>query len=117
MAYVDGFVIPVPRKRLADYRKLARRASKVWLRHGALEYVECVADDVEPGKSTSFPQSVKLKPGEVVIFAWILYRSRAHRDKVNAQVMQDPFMQTDPKLIPFDGKRMIFGGFKTFLKA
>ncbi len=118
MAYVDGFLVPVPRKRLDDYRKLARKASKVWMKHGALEYIECVADDVKPGKWTSFPQSVKLKPDEVVIFAWIVFKSRAQRDKINAKVMKDPFMQgMDPKNIPFDGKRMIFGGFKTFVTA
>ena len=117
MAYIDGFVLPVPRAKLDDYRKLARKASKVWLKHGALEYVECIEDDVKPGKWTSFPQSVKLKPDEVVVFAWIVYKSRAQRDKVNAKVMKDPFMNTDPKKIPFDGKRMIFGGFKTFVTA
>lgn len=116
MAYVDGFVLPVPLKKLDDYRKLARKASKVWLKHGALEYVECVADDVKPGKWTSFPQSVKLKPDEVVVFAWIVYKSRAQRDKINAKVMKDPLMtQMNPKNVPFDGKRMIFGGFKTFV--
>ncbi|TDU28307.1 uncharacterized protein YbaA (DUF1428 family) [Panacagrimonas perspica] len=118
MAYVDGFVLPVPRAKLDDYRKLARKASKIWREHGALEYVECIEDDVKPGKWTSFPQSVKLKPDEVVVFAWIVYKSRAQRDKVNAKVMQDPFMQgMDPKNIPFDGKRLIFGGFKTFVSG
>src|SRR5688572_29861151 len=89
MSYVDGFVLPVPEKNLAAYRRMARLAGKVWREHGALEYIETVADDVQPGKHTSFPQSVKLKPGETVIFAWIVYKSRAHRDKVNAKVMKD----------------------------
>ncbi len=117
MAYVDGFVLPVPRKRLDDYKKLARKASKLWREYGALEYVECIADDVKPGKWTSFPQSVKLKADEVVVFSWIVYKSRAQRDKVMAQVMKDPRMHMDPKTLPFDGKRMIFGGFKPFLGA
>ncbi len=113
MAYVDGFVIPVPQARLADYRRLARKAGRIWLEHGALEYVECVADDVKPGKHTSFPQAVKLKPGEVVVFSWIRYRSRAHRDRVNARVMADPRLQRMAASdMPFDGKRMFFGGFK-----
>lgn len=112
--YVDGFVFPVPRDRLGAYRRLARLAGKVWREHGALEYVECIADDVKPGKWTSFPQAVKLKPDEVVWFSWITYRSRAHRDRVNAKVMKDPRMARymDPKAMPFDGKRMIYGGFR-----
>jgi uncharacterized protein YbaA (DUF1428 family) len=114
MAYVDGFVVPVPRKKLDAYRRIARKAGKVWREHGALEYVECVADDVKPGKWTSFPQAVKLKPGEAVWFSWIVYKSRQHRDRVNAKVMKDkrlaPMM--DPKAMPFDGKRMFWGGFK-----
>jgi uncharacterized protein YbaA (DUF1428 family) len=118
MSYVDGFVIPVPRKNLAAYRKMARLAAKVWMEHGALEYHECVADDVKPGKLTSFPQSVKLEEGETVIFAWITYRSRAHRDRVNAKVMKDPrFANHDPSTDPFDSKRLIYGGFKTLVKA
>lgn len=116
MAYVDGFIVPVPKKKLDAYRKLATLASKIWREHGALEYVECIADDVKPGKWTSFPQSVKLKADETVVFAWIVYKSRAQRDKVNAKVMKDPRMTgMDPKAMPFDGKRMIFGGFKSFL--
>ena len=90
MRYVDGFVVPVPKKKVAAYRRMARKAGKVWREHGALEYIECVADDVKPGKHTSFPQSVKLKPGETVVFAYIVYKSRAHRDRVNAKVMKDP---------------------------
>src|SRR5215510_8822088 len=91
--YVDGFVLPVPKKKLAAYVRMSRKAGKIWCDHGALDYVECVADDVKPGKHTSFPQSVKLKAGVLVVFSWILYRSRAHRDKVNAKVMSDPRMK------------------------
>ena len=114
MSYVDGFVLPVPQKNLDAYRKMARKAGKIWKEYGALEYIECVADDVQPGKSTSFPQAVKLKPDEVVVFSWIVYKSRAHRDKVNKQVMADPrlALMMDPKNLPFDGKRMFWGGFK-----
>jgi uncharacterized protein YbaA (DUF1428 family) len=90
MSYVDGFVVPVPTSKLAAYRRMARKAGKVWREHGALEYRECIADDVKPGKVTSFPQSVKLKPDETVVFSWIVYKSRAHRDSVNAKVMKDP---------------------------
>jgi uncharacterized protein YbaA (DUF1428 family) len=119
MSYVDGFVVPVPRKTLAAYRSMSRKAGKVWREYGALEYRECVADDVKPGKHTSFPQSVKLKADEVVVFAWIVYTSRAHRDRVNAKVMKDPRLakMMDPKAMPFDPKRMIFGGFKVFVDA
>ena len=113
MSYVDGFVLPVPGDKVGDYRKIARKAGKVWMEHGALQYVECVADDVQPGKLTSFPQAVKLKPGEVVVFSWILYRSRAHRDKVNKLAMADPRLASmDPASMPSDGKRMFWGGFK-----
>jgi uncharacterized protein YbaA (DUF1428 family) len=112
MAYVDGFVLPIPKKNVAAYRTVARKAGKIWREHGALEYIECIADDVKPGKFTSFPQAVKLKPDEVVAFSWIVYRSRSHRDKVNAKVMADPRLKMDPASMPFDGKRMIFGGFK-----
>lgn len=114
MSYVDGFVLPVPEKNLDAYRKIARKAGKIWKEYGALEYIECVADDVQPGKSTSFPQAVKLKPGEVVVFSWIVYKSRAHRDKINKQVMADPRLASMmiPEAMPFDGKRMFFGGFK-----
>ncbi|TXI47105.1 MAG: DUF1428 domain-containing protein [Lysobacter sp.] len=113
MAYVDGFVLPVPKDKLDAYRKLARKAGKIWKEYGALEYVECVADDVQPGKLTSFPQAVKLKPDEVVVFSWIVYASRAQRDKINAKVMADPRLASmDPKSMPFDGKRMFWGGFK-----
>jgi uncharacterized protein YbaA (DUF1428 family) len=111
--YVDGFLLPVPKKNVAAYRRLARKAGKIWREYGALEYRECVADDVKPGKHTSFPQSVKLKPGEVVWFSWIGYKSRKHRDRVNALVMKDPrITQMGPSEMPFDGKRMIWGGFE-----
>ncbi len=112
--YIDGFVLPVPKRNIAAYRKMARTAGKVWREHGALEYLECIADDVKPGKSTSFPQSVKLKKDEVVWFSWIAYKSRRHRDQVNAKVMKDPRLAAmmDPKKMPFDGKRMFMGGFK-----
>jgi uncharacterized protein YbaA (DUF1428 family) len=117
MAYVDGFVLPVPKNRLDDYRKLARKAGKIWKEYGALEYIECVEDDVLPGKRTSFPQAVKRKPDEVVVFAWIVYKSRAHRDKVNKHVMVDPRLASmDPKQLPFDGKRMFWGGFKPIVR-
>jgi len=112
--YVDGFVMPVPKKNIEAYRKMATKAGKVWRDHGALAYVECVGDDVKPGKLTSFPQSVKLKPNEVAWFSWIVYKSRKHRDSVNAKVMKDPRVASmmDPKAMPFDAKRMIYGGFE-----
>ena len=119
MKYVDGYVVPVPKKNLDAYRRLASLAGKIWREHGALEYIEAVADDVKPGKWTSFPQSVKLKPNETVVFAYVAYKSRAHRDKVNAKVMNDPRLKSmcDPKALPFDGKRMFWGGFKTLVDA
>jgi uncharacterized protein YbaA (DUF1428 family) len=119
MRYVDGYVLPVPKKNVAAYRRMAQKAGKVWRDHGALEFIECVADDVKPGKHTSFPQSVKLKPGEMVVFSWIVFKSRAHRDRVNAKVMKDPRLtkMMDPKAMPFDGKRMIWGGFKVLVDA
>ena len=115
--YVDGFVIPVPTSKLADYLKIARKAGKVWMEHGALAYNECVADDVKPGKVTSFPQSVKLKAGETVFFSYVVYKSRADRDRVNKKVMSDPRLKDmmDPKKMPFDGKRMFYGGFKVMI--
>ncbi|MBC8037836.1 MAG: DUF1428 domain-containing protein [Rhizobiales bacterium] len=113
MTYVDGFVLPVPKKNLVAYRKMANKGGKTWMKHGALSYFEAVADDVKPGKSTSFPQSVKLKDGETVILAWATYKSRKHRDHVMAKVMKDPAMSNyDLKTLPFDGKRMFWGGFK-----
>lgn len=116
--YVDGFVVPVPKKNLAAYRRMARKAGKVWREHGALEYVECVADDVKRGKVTSFPQSVKLKPGETVCFSWIVYKSRKHRDRVIAKVMKDKRLadMMDPAKMPFDGMRMFWGGFKSIVE-
>ena len=118
MKYVDGFVLPVPKKKVAAYKRMAQTAGKVWREHGALDYIECIADDVKPGKLTSFPQSVKLKSGETVVFAYIVYKSRAHRDRVNAKVMKDPRLtkMMDPKAMPFDAKRMIYGGFKTLVE-
>jgi uncharacterized protein YbaA (DUF1428 family) len=117
MAYVDGFVVPVPKKNLDAYRRMATKSGKVWRDHGALDYKECVGDDVKPGKRTSFPQAVKLKPGEVVFFSWIVYRNRKHRDSVNKKVMKDPRItgMMDPKKFPFDGKRMFWGGFKVMV--
>ena len=113
MQYVDGFVVPVPKKKLPAYRGIAQKAGKIWRDHGALEFRECVADDVKVGKLTSFPRSVKVKPGETVVFSWIVFKSRKHRDAVNAKVMADPRLadMMDAKAMPFDGKRMIYGGF------
>jgi uncharacterized protein YbaA (DUF1428 family) len=118
MKYVDGFVVPVPRRKLAAYRRMAKYAGKIWMEFGALEYVECVADDVKPGKRTSFPQSVKLKKGEVVVFSYIVYRSRGQRDRIMKKIMVEPRFKKymDPKNMPFDGKRMFWGGFKTMVK-
>jgi uncharacterized protein YbaA (DUF1428 family) len=119
MAYVDGFVVPVPKKKVQAYRRMARKASKVWREHGAMEVKECIADDVKMGKWTSFPRSVKLKPSETVVFSYIVYRSRAHRDRVMAKVMKDKRLagMMDAKSLPFDAKRMIFGGFKVLVEA
>ncbi len=117
MRYVDGFVLPVPKKKLQAYRRLAQKAGKIWREHGALEFRECASDDVKMGKLTSFPRSVKLKRGEIVFFSWIVFKSRAHRDRVNARVMKDPRItkMCDPKAMPFDAKRMIYGGFKVLV--
>ena len=119
MHYVDGFVVPVPKKNLKDYVKIAKLAGKVWKDHGAIDYVECVADDVKVGKRTSFPRSVKLKRGEVVVFSWITYKSRADRDRCMKNVMKDKRLANmmDPKKMPFDGKRMFWGGFKSIVEA
>jgi uncharacterized protein YbaA (DUF1428 family) len=116
--YVDGFIVPVPKDKFDHYRRMAELAGKVWMEHGALQYFECVADDVKVGEVTSFPRSVQLKDDETVVFSWILYESRAHRDSVNAKVMADPRIKDmmDPKTLPFDGKRMIWGGFQSFLE-
>jgi uncharacterized protein YbaA (DUF1428 family) len=119
MSYVDGFVVPVPLKNLAAYRRMAKKAGKVWREYGALDYKEWISDDVKVGKLTSFPRSVKLKRGETVVFSWIVYKSRAQRDRVNAKVMKDPRLadMMDPKSMPFDGKRLIYGGFKLLIVA
>ena len=118
MSYVDGFVVPVPKAKLAAYRRMARKAGGIWREHGAMHYTECVADDVQPGKLTSFPQAVKLKPDEVVVFSWIVFRSRKDRDRINKRVMADPRLadMMDPKALPFDGKRMFWGGFKPMIE-
>jgi uncharacterized protein YbaA (DUF1428 family) len=118
MSYVDGFVLPVPVANLDAYKKMARRAGKIWMEHGALQYIECVADDVKPGKVTSFPQAVQLKKDEVVVFSWIVYRNRRERDRINKKVMSDPRLadMMDPKSLPFDGMRMFWGGFKPIVE-
>lgn len=120
MRYLDGFVLPVPKKNLAAYRRMAQKAGKVWRKHGALDYKECVGDDLNPKWAVPFPKIAKLKPGETVVFAYIVFKSRAHRDRVNAKVMKDPFMN-DPeykdKPMPFDVKRMAYGGFKVLVDA
>lgn len=117
--YVDGFVIPVPKRNLDAYGRMARKAAKVWIDHGALEVRECVEDDVPKGKLTSFPRAVQVKRGEVVVFSWITYKSRAQRDRINKKVMDDPRLadMMDSKENPFDAARMIFGGFKTVVEA
>jgi uncharacterized protein YbaA (DUF1428 family) len=120
MQYVDGFVVPVPKKNLDAYRSMAKKAGKVWRDHGAVEYREFLGEDIKVGKWTSFPRSVKLKPGETVVFSWIVYKSRAHRDRVIKKVMKDPRlekMMSNPKEMPFDAKRMIYGGFKSLVDA
>jgi len=114
--YVDGFVLPVRKKDVDAYRRIARKAGKIWMEHGALEYKECVAEDVPKGKVTSFPMSVKRKPSETVVFAWITYKSRAHRDKINKKVMNDPRLaDMEEKDMPADMKRMIYGGFEVIV--
>lgn len=113
MNYVDGFVVPVPKAKLNAYRSLARKAGKIWIEHGALEYIECAGDDVPSGKLTSFPMAVQAKRTEVVVFAWIVFKSRAARDRINKKVMADPRLadMMNPESLPFDAKRMFFGGF------
>ena len=117
MAYVDGFVVPVPKKKLQAYRAMARKAGKIWREHGALEFRESVADDVKWGKRTSFPRSVKQKSGETVVFSYIVYKSKGDRDRINKKVMSDKRLASmmDPKSMPFDAKRMIYGGFKVMV--
>jgi uncharacterized protein YbaA (DUF1428 family) len=118
MKYVDGFVLPVPKKKLAVYRRIAQKASKVWREHGALEYRECVGDDLAVKFGVPFTRNAKAKPGETVVFAYIVYKSRAHRDKVNAKVMKDPRLkELMPDDMPFDVKRMAWGGFTTIVEA
>ncbi|MGO4381153.1 DUF1428 domain-containing protein [Pseudoduganella sp. RAF19] len=117
MAYVDGFVVPLPRKNIDTYRNMAEKCGEIWREHGALQFRENIAEDVKPGEFTSFPQSVKLEDDEVVVFSWITFPSRAARDEINDKVMKDPRMKDmmDPKNMPFDGKRMIYGGFETIV--
>lgn len=119
MSYVDGFVLPVPKKNIQAYRRMAQIAAKVWREHGALEYRECVGDDLQVKMGVPFPKNAKTKPGETVVFAWIVYKSRAHRDRVNAKVMKDKRLEgmMDMKNMPFDVKRMVYGGFKTLVEA
>lgn len=119
MRYVDGFVLAVPKKTIQAYRRLAQKAGKIWREHGALEFRECVGDDVSPKGAVSFPRSVRLKRGETVFFSWIVFKSRAHRDRVNAKVMKDPRLakMMDAKAMPFDMKRMLYGGFKVLVDA
>jgi uncharacterized protein YbaA (DUF1428 family) len=115
MAYVDGFVLPVPKRNLQAYARISKKVGKVWREHGALEYRECVGDDLNAKGMTPFTRQIKLKPGETVVFSWIVYRSRAHRDRVNAKVMKDARMNMDMDAMPFDVKRMLYGGFKVFV--
>ena len=119
MAYVDGFVLPVPKKKLSAYRRMAKKASRIWKEHGALEYRECAGDDLQVKMGLPFGKLAKLKPGETVVFAWIAYKSRAHRDRVNAKVMKDKRVteMCDPNDMPFDFKRMAYGGFKVIVAA
>lgn len=116
MSYVDGFVLALPETNLDAYKKDARKAGKIWIEHGALQYLESVADDVPEGKSTDFYRAVKRKEGETVVFAFAVYRNRRHRDEVMKKVMADPRLKMDPASMPFDGKRMFWGGFRTMLE-
>jgi uncharacterized protein YbaA (DUF1428 family) len=115
MAYVDGFVLPVPKKNLSAYRSMARKAGRIWLEHGALEFRECAGDDLDVKMGRSFPRQLALKKGETVVFSWIVFESRAQRDRVNAKVMKDPRMNAMGPEMPFDVKRMVYGGFKTMV--
>ena len=117
MRYVDGFLLPVPKKNLQAYRRMAKKAGKIWREHGALEYRECAGDDLKVKGLVSFPRTIKLKRGETVVFAWIVFKSRAERDRVNAKVMKDPRLadSMDPKSMPFDVKRMVYGGFNVLV--
>jgi uncharacterized protein YbaA (DUF1428 family) len=117
MRYVDGFLIPVPKKKLAEYIRISKAAQKVWRDHGALEYIECAGDDLKITQGTPFPKAARIKSGETVVFSWIVYKSRAHRDRVNAKVMKDPRLNAmmTPDAMPFDMKRMAYGGFKVIV--
>jgi uncharacterized protein YbaA (DUF1428 family) len=119
MRYVDGFVLPVPKKNLQAYRRIAQKAGRIWREHGALEFRECVGDDLNVKMGVSFPRRIRLKPGETVVFSWIVFKSRADRDRVNARVMKDPRLANmiGPKSMPFDPKRMAYGGFKVLVDA
>ncbi len=116
MTYVDGFVIPIPKKNLPAYRKMANQGARMWMKHGAIEYFECVGDDMKTPMGMPFPKFAKLKSGETVVFSWIVYKSRKHRDAVNGKVMKDPSMGSMPKKMPFDMKRMAYGGFKVMVE-
>lgn len=117
MKYVDGYVLPVPKKNLAAYRRMAQKAGKIWMEHGALQFCECVGDDLKTKMAVSFSTTIKLKKGETVVFSWIMFKSRAQRDSVNAKVMKDPRLakMMDMKSLPFDSKRMVYGGFKVMV--
>ena len=118
MRYVDGYVLPVPKKNLPAYRRMAQKAGKIWREHGALDYKECVGDDLKVKWGVRFSRAVKVKRGETVVFSWIVFKSRADRDRINAKVMKDPRLANmDPKSMPFDVKRMVFGGFKVLVDA
>ena len=119
MSYTDGFLIPLPRKNLAAYRRMAQKAGKIWRQHGAIDYKECVGDDLKNKWGVEFPRAAKTKPGEIVVFSWIVYKSRKDRDRVNAKVMKDPRLNCtmDPKTMPFNVKRMVYGGFKVIVDA
>ena len=119
MRYVDGYVLPVPRKKLEVYRRMAQKAGRIWREHGALEYRECVGEDLAVKGVAPFGRPLKLKRGETVVFSWVVFKSRAHRDRVNAKVMKDPRLadMMDPKAMPFDAKRMLYGGFEVLVTA
>lgn len=117
MRYVDGFVVPIPKRNLQRYRRMAEKAGRIWREHGALEYRECVGDDLEVKMGLPFPRGIKVKRGETVVFSWITYRSRAHRDAVNAKVMKDPRITGMKEPMPFDAKRMLYGGFEVLVDA
>jgi uncharacterized protein YbaA (DUF1428 family) len=117
MKYVDGYVLPIPKKNLEAYRRIARKAGKIWRDHGALDYCECVGEDLGVKWGVPFPKQMKVKPGETVVFSWIVFKSRSDRDRVNAKVMKDPRLKDMPKDMPFDCKRMVYGGFKTIVET